>query len=444
MFALTVKLTPDAARTNPALDAKDRQSLWFIGIPLALLLMFGTCTVFVAQAWALQSFQIGIYALLAVYLIAGIRADEPRLTLSWFAWLVCVIPLWGIFQIAVHTTASTFETREAVLRWGALAGVFVLSLRVGRSRAARDIALHAFLFFAVLMAVLCLTELFTSQGKVIWLFATGYPDVFGTFPSYNNYAQFIEVAFPIAVWWALRKSWGYALAAGVLYASVIGSASRTGSMLCTLELLVLLGVGLFSSPRHRAGLRLRATLSVFFLVPVLAAVFTLAVGWERVWQRFQQKDPFEFRKEFLVAAVDMSKHRPMVGFGLDTFPEVYQRFAIADLDVYANHAHNDWAEFAADGGIPFLLLVLIPFAAAIPTAIRHPWGIGLIAVMLHACVDYPFPRPAVSGWMFAMLALLYMTRTRDRQRPENDIARKPTEARNEQEFHRDLKALSRQ
>jgi hypothetical protein len=30
--------------------------------------------------------------------------------------------------------------------------------------------------------------------------------------------------------------------------------------------------------------------------------------------------------------------------------------------------------------------------------------------MLHACVDYPFPRPAVSGWMFLMLALLYMAR----------------------------------
>ncbi|MGB8845689.1 MAG: hypothetical protein WCC73_08405, partial [Terracidiphilus sp.] len=108
--------------------------------------------------------------------------------------------------------------------------------------------------------------------------------------------------------------------------------------------------------------------------------------------------------------------RPLMGFGLDTFPEVYQRFAIADLDVYANHAHNDWAEFAADGGIPFMLLVFLPFAAAVPTAIRHPWGMGLIAVMLHACVDYPFPRPAVSGWMFAMLAVLYMAQAADRQR----------------------------
>jgi O-antigen ligase len=131
-----------------------------------------------------------------------------------------------------------------------------------------------------------------------------------------------------------------------------------------------------------------------------------------------------------------------VGFGLDTFPEVYQRFAIADLDVYANHAHNDWAEFAADGGIPFLLLVLIPFAAAIPTAIRHPWGIGLIAVMLHACVDYPFPRPAVSSWMFAMLALLYMSKATDRRGLGDTIAPASADVRHVQKFRRDLRAIT--
>jgi len=143
---------------------------------------------------------------------------------------------------------------------------------------------------------------------------------------------------------------------------------------------------------------------------VLAAAFTLAVGWERVWLRFEQNDPYLVRREFVAAAIDMAKQRPLMGNGLGTFPEVYQRYAIRDFPFYANHAHNDWAEFAADGGVPFLLLVLIPFAAGIFSAVRNPWGLGLVAVMLHACVDFPFPRPAVSGWMFAMLALLYVVR----------------------------------
>ena len=103
----------------------------------------------------------------------------------------------------------------------------------------------------------------------------------------------------------------------------------------------------------------------------------------------------------------MAEDRPLTGFGLGTFPSVYPRYAIRDFPVFANHAHNDWAEFASEGGIPFLLIVLIPFVLAIPAMIRNPWALGLLAVMLHACVDYPFPRPAVSGWIFALLGILY-------------------------------------
>ncbi|HUX46082.1 MAG TPA: O-antigen ligase family protein [Terracidiphilus sp.] len=333
-------------------------------------------------------------------------------------WLVYLIPVWGLFQIVAHTTASTFETREEVLRWGALAGVFFLSQTVVRSSTARRNFLSAILCFATAMAVLCLTQLFTSDGRVLWIFSTGYPDVYATFPNHNNYSQFVEVALPIALWRGLRegwRSWWYALAGGVLFASVIGSASRAGTILCTTELVVMLLVGFFRLRNPKTGLRSRSTIAMLAMVPILAAAFTLAVGWQHVWERFQTADPFNARREFLVAAERMAEHRPLTGFGLGTFPEVYQEYAIKDFPFYANHAHNDWAEFAADGGIPFLLLVLIPFSVAVPTAIRHPWGMGLIAVMLHACVDYPFPRPAVSGWMFALLGVLYMERMADRQ-----------------------------
>jgi O-antigen ligase len=400
---------------NPAVTASKRRPA-AVAVCLFVLLIYATTTMFVRGAWALQSFQIGVFALLAVYLVTGVRRGREHIAGGWTPWLVYLIPVWGLVQIFARTTASSVETRQAVLRWGALGGVFFLTQVAGPSRSARRNFLSAFLIFATAMAVLCLTQLFTSEGLVLWLFPTGYPDVYATFPSYNNYAQFIEIALPIALWRALREgwhSWWYALAGGVLFASVIGSASRAGTALCTAELLAMLVIGLVRLRDPETGLPTRSTLTMLVMVPVLAAGFTMAVGWERVWQRFQQNDPYVVRREFIMAAADMAKQRPLIGYGLGTFPEVYQRYAIKDFPFYANHAHNDWAEFAADGGIPFLLLVLVPFAACVPAAIRNPWGLGLIAIMLHACVDFPFPRPAVSGWMFVMLALLYMARMPD-------------------------------
>jgi len=408
------------------------------GSCLFLMLMYCTAIVFVRSAWALQSFQIGIFALVGVHMFLHLGRKRETIAVGWEPWLVYLIPLWGLVQLIAHATASTFETREVLLRWGALAGVFYLTLVIARTREARRALLSSILLFATAMAILCLTQMNTSEGKVVWAFPTGYPDVYGTFPSYNSYAQFIELALPIALWRALCegwRSWWYGICGGILYGSVIGSASRAGATLCTAELLVILGMGIARLPRppsaqpsprsatRSAPLSAQINATILIAVPAFAILFTSLVGWERVIQRFQQNDKYLVRREYIEAAFEMAKQKPLVGYGLGTFPEVYQQFAVKDFPFYANHVHNDWAEFAAEGGIPFLMLVLIPCAAVIPTAVRHPWGLGLIATMLHACVDFPFPRPAVSGWMLMLTALLYATRASDRKREAQPIQR---------------------
>jgi O-antigen ligase len=417
MGSLAVIGMREKSRPHRPAEGALRRTHLIVGPLLLLLIFFTTATVFVKHVWALESFQIGIYALVAGYLLFRLRNEREPISRDWAAWLVYLIPLWGIVQIAAHTTESTFETRRELLRWGALSGVFFLSQVVCNTKKARRLFLTAVLGIGVVMAILCLLQLFTSEGRVLWIFPSGYGDVYATFQNHNNFAQYIEVILPIALWRTLRQGWAawwYPLLGGVLFASVIGSASRGGALLCTGEIVVMLLIGLLKLRNPLTGRRTRATTTILVVIPVLAAVFTLAVGWQRVWQRFQEPDSFQARREFLIAAVHMAEHRPLTGFGLGTFTEVYQRFAVKDFPFYANHAHNDWAEFAADGGIPFLLLVLIPFAVAIPAVFRHPWAIGLIAVMAHACVDYPFPRPAVSGWIFALLGALYMARMADK------------------------------
>jgi hypothetical protein len=37
----------------------------------------------------------------------------------------------------------------------------------------------------------------------------------------------------------------------------------------------------------------------------------------------------------------MAIQRPGIGYGLGTFPEVCQQFAVKQLPVLANHAHTD-------------------------------------------------------------------------------------------------------
>jgi hypothetical protein len=387
-----------------------------------LLLAFSTSTVFVNQAWPQQVFQIGIFALACGCLLWKIGKGAATIPLGVPGWLVLALPAWGVLQILLHTTASTLETRQAALRWGSLAGVFLVTLTFTGTYKWHRVAQDAFLGFASVMGLLCLAQLFSSQGKVLWIFPTGYPDVYGTFPNHNNYTQFIELALPIALWRSLTegwRSWWYLVSAGILSASVVASVSRMGLFLCVAELLVILAIRWIRRRefKRRGG---SGVAPVMIAIPLLAIILPAAIGWQEVLTRFKQSDPYFVRREYIASAIEMAKRRPLTGFGLDTFPEVYQEFATKDFPFYANHTHCDWAEFAADGGVPFLILVLVPLAFAIPTSWRHPWGLGLPAVMLHACLDFPFPRVAVSGWIYFLLALLFMMRhsdTRERRKP---------------------------
>ncbi len=413
---------------------RDQRTASIVSAVLLFLLMYATATVFVKSAWALQSFQIGVFGLVAVSLVAGGRTVR-HFARGWTSWVLYLVPIWGLFQLLAHTTISTFETREVLLRWGALVGVFFLSQTCARSSRGERFVLDVFLCFAVAVAVLCLAQLYTSDGRVLWIFSSGYDDVYGTFPSFNNYAQLVELALPIALWFGLRddrRSWWYRIAAGVLYGSAIGSASRAGAALCTAELLGVLWMGWRAQRKTEDGPHGRISLAALIVIPVLAVGCTLMVGWHRVWIRFEGNDQYQVQREFLASAVEMAKAHPLTGFGVGTFPVVYPRYALKTFPFYVNHAHNDWVEFADDGGIPFLLMILIPFAAATPVVLRHPWGLGVISVMLHACVDFPFARPSVSGWMFLLLGLLYMARTREqeaREGAERLVAHSPTASR---------------
>jgi hypothetical protein len=108
----------------------------------------------------------------------------------------------------------------------------------------------------------------------------------------------------------------------------------------------------------------------------------------------------------------MAIQRPAIGYGLGTFMEVYQQFAVRQFPVLANHAHTGWAEFAAEGGSPFS--VADPHPLCCRCARRHspsmgtrldrhpaprlrrlsfsaPWGLGLDlrdARALAACLIY--------------------------------------------------------
>jgi O-antigen ligase len=102
----------------------------------------------------------------------------------------------------------------------------------------------------------------------------------------------------------------------------------------------------------------------------------------------------------------MVEDRPLLGFGLGTWSTVYPGYATSDDGLFINQAHDDWAQWAAEGGLPFACLMLAVAVWAARRGLSTGWGLGVAAVFVHCLVDYPIQRTGVALVMFAMLGAL--------------------------------------
>ena len=182
-----------------------------------------------------------------------------------------------------------FDTQSAVVRWATFLAVFLVGF-ISVSRPGAWLAGFAprCCGLALAIAVLATVQTFTSD-KIFWLFPTPYTGVMGPILNHGHYAAFIEVVLPFALYEATRRERGgllYAGMAAVMYASVIASTSRAGTVLATAEVVAILVV---MWVRGFAGGRV-VGVSVLRMA-VLFAAFTAVVGWEHVRDRFLAPDP---------------------------------------------------------------------------------------------------------------------------------------------------------
>lgn len=402
-------------------------------IVLVVLVSFGILTLWIPAYWPITIFQAGIFLLVIAasfsvlqnWLFLPQQSSHKLLKftskpahivppnsfdrLSFYS-LYPIVPLsfpviLGLLQWHLGSTIYVFETQVAILNWLTFLAIFLLGLCFFRDAEIRSWFRSAMLWFGFTVALISTLQTFTSQGKVFWLFPSKYTDyVMGPFINQNHYAVFIEIVLPIAIYKIFQcnqKSLLYPTVAAVMYASVIASASRAGTILVTAEVIIVVTL-VWRSGRVN-GAKVTAAL---LKMSVLFAAFVVIVGWQSVWHRFWQADPMTIRRELNISSIHMIKDHPWIGVGLGNWPIAYPRYAIIDIGALANQAHNDWLQWAAEGGIPLLVILSTIFFWSLRSAVRTAWGIGAVAVFLHALVDYPFSRPALGSWAILILAML--------------------------------------
>jgi hypothetical protein len=358
---------------------------------LALLLFAGILAMPTGARWPYAALQLALFGWIAA------SAVRRRWNGNLLVYLVGAAAAWGLLQLAFGTTVYARATLEKTLDWTAWLAAAWLALSV---YAAREQALRFSRWLAVFAGALAAAGLVTR-----YVFQLPY---MGPFVYENQYAAFILLGLPPAILVSItaRDRVPMAALSALMIGSVVVSGSVAGAALVIAETAVVLLLA-----RYRLQFPWKRLASATAALAALAAMVGLIAGWDVLRTDLERKRPFELRRRLTESTLKMAAERPAFGFGLGTWSTVYPAFASFDDGVFENQAHNDWAQWLAEGGLPFLALMAAMALALAGPAIRSLWGIGLLFVLAHCLIEYHFQqRPAFGCLYFAVAGAVYARR----------------------------------
>lgn len=369
----------------------------------ACLLAAGILTLWMPGLWPASVIQSALLVMVMLFAILhALHRGRWRFTALQIP--LAVIPVWIAVQLFAGWTLDAWATTGKLVEWTVTFSVVFLLAHVGAP--ARERLLTALLLFTTLLAAQALLQTFTAGGKVFWLYDSGYPDkVLGPFVYHNKYAQFIELVFPLALWRALtrrREAPFWLVAAAIMFAGVVAGASRSGFAILLLEMLAVLLLAW-----RREALSGRTTLLASLQAVIILAAWGGIAGWSALWTRLTGIDPLsDLRWPLMRSTWEMFLANPLTGVGVGAWPAVYPEFARFDTGQFANQAHCDWLQWLAEGGVPMFALAGAFLALAWRGLVRSVWGIGFVAVCVHALIDYPFQQlPVFTTFLYSGAAL---------------------------------------
>lgn len=333
---------------------------------------------------------------------------------------------------AATISASPAATQHTVCLLAACIGAFLVlanTLRDWRSvrNAATAIAVSGFV-----MVVLALMQRLSGTQAIYWFHEPRYGgDVFGPFTNRNHYAAYMNMSLGVTLglllsaararrapgvhsWWQ-GLAWPskgsaprmalLAFAAVLMAASVLVSLSRGGIASLVAGTAV---VGVLTAGRGVAAGR-RSAVAIVVLLVVVAVAW---LGWRPIVDRLGTiaavaRDPLHDSRALATAdTMRLFAASPLVGHGFGAFEYVFPAFQSPAIQVGRwVHAHNDYAELLAEGGLLGALIAAACAGAFVADVRRGFWraagkarsmvaglSVGLVAIALHSFVDFSLHR----------------------------------------------------
>jgi O-antigen ligase len=410
------------------------------------LLLFGPLAFGAVEPWSIFILEAGAALLLVLWIIRHVASGELALSANpLFAPMLLFAFLIGL-QLVTGRTAYRYETFSAALLYCAYGILCFLVVQLLRRTAQVRALATTFSVYGSIVASFALLQGLSATTRLYWLRTPrtgGW--IYGPYVNHNHYAGLMEMLVPIPLVFVLtrgargsRKTMA-GIAAALMASTIFLSGSRGGMLAFLVQLGVLAAVVIWGQ---------KSRTPTWALLPFLmiGVGLVLWLGGSELAQRLATLHA-ETRTELSGGtrldidrdALRMFARKPISGWGLGVFPDVYPQFRSFHTNFFINEAHNDYLQLLVEmGGLGFatMLWFLWTLFRNAGRKLQH-WSedtngaVGLAAllavtgILVHSLVDFNLQVPANASlfYVFCVVAAMESRFGKSRRKSVHRVSR---------------------
>ena len=388
-------------------------------LALCLVLMFAILAFGAVYDWSIFALEAATAALFLVWAARQIICRQ--ITLSNHALYPPTFLFFGIIlaQIGLRQSAYGYVTKHQALLYISYGILFLIAAEWVTDDGTRRLFAEVMTIFGALYAFFALVQGLRPNGRVFWIHSPQVTGalIYGSYVNHNHYAGLMVMLVPIPVVLCvgtLLKGETRVLAgfSAALMATTIFLSSSRGGMLA-----FLFEMALFAALILPTGRNLRVVVGFIALGIVILALLIL-VGNARALGRLGDLSP-GIRLDITEDCWKMFLRRPVLGWGMGTFPTVYPGYRSFYTNDFVNEAHNDYAQLLVESGVlgfgAMIWFLILLYRHGLPRSRRweFKWDgalslaalLGCTGIVFHSFVDFNLQIPANAAVFYVLCAL---------------------------------------
>jgi len=390
------------------------------------LLMFGPLAFGAVEPWSIFVVETGSVVLTLLWIARQWLDDEVDILWNPLFLPMAAFGILIVLQVALGISAYRHDTIAGGMLYCAYAMLcFLATQTLIRSSQARRIAM-ILAIYGFSMAALALVQGISPNGKLFWLRTPRLGGwIYGSYVNHNHYAGLMELLVPIPLIICLshlaheKTRIAAGVAAAVMVGTIFLSGSRGGMIAIFVEMIVL-AVVLF---RQKRSVRIAIGVGAFAVVLISLLVWLggkeLTVRVSSISKETRTEISGGMRLSIDRDTLHVFRQKPIMGWGLRTFPVVYPQFRSFYTNFFVNEAHNDYLQLLAETGVlgfgimVWFLLTLYrrarrkigDWTSSVTAAVTLACMLSCTGILVHSLVDFNLQIPANAALFYVFCTI---------------------------------------